>query len=162
MITKKIVGLIMVVFLVFGFSIAGVVLQALNFGSRQKLPEGDIVDYELTTQQANLILSQGKMILRYEYSPTCENCSEYKSYLEQLTYLTGFKGQMFLQEIISNETFADLPILDVLGFTISENRYTLFKDTLQGNNVTEGNILNSVCELILRPPVDCALQNVTG
>lgn len=150
---------VLILAIMVGSTIAYPILQGVfyGFGGQTKLPENNILDYELTLQQKYLALSEGKIILNYRYNLTCPNCLELRDYLEQLATSQQFREQMILEKIMSNET---KPILNITGFKIEENRIVLDFRTLQDENLTQNAIFDAVCELMLEPPVDCALKRV--
>ena len=159
----KPLGILLVMFmLVGGFSIVPYVLQAPFYKpttpTNVQLPTTNIVDYELTPEQETEILRQGKTIIRFEYNITCENCLEIQSVLEQLANSNKFKDQVVLEEIKSPS--GDLPKVNIIGFTIGDNQINVDQNNLQGVNVTESGIINSLCSLMIQPPVECALRNV--
>ncbi|MBI4009616.1 MAG: hypothetical protein HY361_00270 [Candidatus Aenigmarchaeota archaeon] len=155
--------LILVLFmLVGGFSIVPYVLQAAFYNpsipQKTEVPDSKVVDGELTPQQENAILQQGKVIIRFEYNLTCEKCLETQNILGQLVNLKQFENQIFVEEIKS--TSSNLPKVNIIGFVTDSNQIRVGEKTLQGMNVTETEIINSLCGLMLQPPVECALRNV--
>ncbi len=157
--------LILVLFmLVGGFSIVPYILQAYFYNpgtsttNQVQVPDTDIVDYSLTPQQENAILQQGKAIVRLEYGINCEKCLETQTMLEQIVNLKQFKNQLILAEIKSSAS--DLPKVNIIGFAVENNQLQIGQKFLQGENVTETSIVNSLCSLLLRPPVECALRGV--
>ena len=137
--------------LVGGFSVVPYILQASFYNpttpTNVQLPTTNIVDYELTPGQETEILRQGKTIIRFEYNVTCERCFEIQNLLEQLVNLNQFKDQVVLEEIKS--TSGDLPKVSIIGFTIGDNQINVDQNNLQGVNVTESGIINSLCNLML-------------
>lgn len=154
------IGLLLIA-IMFGSTIAYGILQAAFYGTtaRIELPKENIVSHELTEEQENLLLRNGKAILRYEYNLVCNNCLEWKSLLEQLTSSQQFQNQIFLQEILINQTDVELPRLKITGFRISADQASIDQQLLEGN-ITQDDIINSVCDLVLQPPVQCALRKV--
>ena len=110
------------------------------------LPGTNIIDYELTAQQEELLLQNGKVVAKFVYSVNCLECLQQKSYLE--SFAKQYSNQIFLVEI-SNAT---------------SQKSTLIVNSLRGSdtltNVTQENILNAFCELMLQPPIDCALRKI--
>jgi len=159
---KSILLLFVLFMLVGGFSIVPYILQAAFYTPPQtgniQVPTTDIVDYELTSEQENAILRQGKAVIRFEYSLNCEKCLETQSILEEIVNLKQFKDQIVLEEIKSSAT--DLPRVNIIGFAVEGNQINVGQKILQSTNVTEGEIINSLCGLMLQPPVECALRNV--
>jgi hypothetical protein len=114
--------------------------------SEATLPGTNIIDYELTAQQEDLLLQNGKVVAKFTYSINCLECLQQKSYLE--SFARQYSNQIFLVEI-SNATV---------------HTSALHANSLRGYetlaNVTQENILDVFCELMLQPPVDCALRKV--
>ena len=156
----KAVMLILILFvLVGGFSIVPYFQQAFSFGtngSSGQLPEGNIVGHELTEQQEILLLQQGKVVMRYEHNVTCESCEELKLLLEQIVNSPEFKDSVVLTEFES----ANAPRLNVVGFNVTFNRVDIGQRIMKSENITQEKILDSLCLLMLKPPVGCALRNV--
>jgi hypothetical protein len=151
---------LLILAIMFGSSIAYPLLQGLFYGGEQaQLPNTNIIDYELTLQQKYLALSRGMVILNYRFNSNCNNCLEQRDYLEQLVSSQKFKEQTFLEEIVVNGT-GELPILNMTGFKIEGNQIVLDYRTLQAENVTQNTTFDAVCELMIQPPIDCALKKV--
>ncbi|MEM5878920.1 MAG: hypothetical protein QXU74_00280 [Candidatus Aenigmatarchaeota archaeon] len=119
--------------------------------SRPTLPEGNIVNYELDVQQKNLVLRQGRVLLEFLYGQDCQDCQEKISLLED--FANQYSDKVFLEKILVNESF---PKLHFIGFNITENRIYLQEKELEGENITEENVMDVLCEIMLYPPVECA------
>ena len=111
-----------------------------------KIPETNIINYELTAQQEELLLQDGKVIGKFIYTVNCLECLEQKSYIE--SFAKQYSNQIFLEEIAN---------------TAAQNS-TLVVESLRGyetlTNITQENTLNVFCELMLQPTVDCVLRKV--
>lgn len=115
------------------------------------LPEGNIVDYELNIQQKNLVLRQGRVLMGFFHGNGCEDCQEKISFLED--FANEYKDQLFLQKISINES---VPKLHFIGFNITEDMVYLQEKLLEGGNITKENVIDVLCEIMLRPPLECA------
>ncbi|MEM5772762.1 MAG: hypothetical protein QXL86_00855 [Candidatus Aenigmatarchaeota archaeon] len=115
------------------------------------LPTGNIVEYELDVQQKNLALRQGKVLMEFFYGKNCNDCQEKISVLESIA--NDYPDKVFLEKILVNES---LPKLHFIGFNITENRIYLQEKILEGENITEENVMEVLCEIMLYPPVECA------
>lgn len=161
---KSILMLLVLFMIVGGFSIVPYVLQANIYNpkttpaSNVQVPDSGIVDYSLTPQQEVAILQTGKVVIRFEYNLTCDGCLGLKDNLEKLIFQKQLKDEVVLEEIKSNSV--DLPKVTIIGFTISGGQYAAQQKTLQGNNATQTEVFNYLCDLTIQPPVDCALRNV--
>ncbi len=159
----KKVGILLILFmLVGGFAIAPYVQQAAfvqpaaNAPALQ-LPDTNIVDYELTSQQETALLQQGKTIVKLEYKLNCQNCFETKGFLEQLANNQQFKGQIVVEEVLSPSS--ELPKVNILGFAIAGNQIGIAQKSFTSANVTQDNIVGALCDVMLQPPPQCALRN---
>jgi len=146
-----IVGMFLI-FLMFGSTIAYGVLQAVFYGPAQTttttLPDTNIVNYRLSQNQENLLLSQGKTLLLYFYNSTCSICIDQKQSLEQLVTSSKFSDQLFLEEILTNTNNANIPNLIVASY-VGQKAI---------NNITSDQITAVLCDLMVQPPVECALR----
>ena len=118
---------------------------------RPGLPTGNIVEYELSVEQKNLALRQGKVLMEFFYGKDCPDCQEKIYMLESIA--NDYTKEVFLEKILVNES---LPKLHFIGFNITENRVYLQERDLEGENITQENVMNVLCEIMLYPPVECA------
>jgi hypothetical protein len=144
---KRAIGLFLII-LMFGSTIAYSVIQATFFTPSNQLPETNVVREELSFQQERLLLSRGITIAKYFYNQSCLRCLNHTSVLEQLASDDRFKDQLFVEEIISTGT----PRLTVISFQGTT--------TLVGKNVTIDSIVDSICLLMFKPPIECALRQI--
>ena len=111
-----------------------------------EVPEGNIIDYELTAEQRNYMIKQGTTILEYRYPLVCESCTAQKAYLEYA--INEFPDQLFLEEILDNSR-AD-SILSVASYYGSTRLESLSNDDM----------FNALCEFMVNPPIRCATVSV--
>ncbi|MEM5836293.1 MAG: hypothetical protein QXR09_02045 [Candidatus Aenigmatarchaeota archaeon] len=114
------------------------------------LPTGNIVEYELDIQQKNLALRQGRVLMEFFYGRNCKDCQEKISILESIA--NKYPDKVFLEKVLLDETPTRLHLI---GFNITENVIYLQEKDLEEENVTEENIMNLLCEIMLYPPVEC-------
>lgn len=145
---SAIIGIFFIV-LMLGSTIAYSIMSAIRTPQSQdetKLPDTNIIDYNLTANQEEILLQNGRVIARFTYSINCLECLQQKSYLE--SFAKQYSDQIFLEEIkdatVQNSTLA---VNSLRG-----------SDTL--TNITQENVLNVFCDLMLQPPVDCVLRKV--
>lgn len=119
--------------------------------SQPKLPEGNVVDYELNVEQKNLALRQGRVLMEFFYGKDCGNCQEKISLLDFLA--SQYKDKTFLEKILTNRS---VPVLNIIGFNITENKVYLDERNLEGENITEKKVMDILCEVMIIPPVECA------
>jgi len=122
-----------------------------SFFSQPKLPEVNDIDYELTDQEKNLVLRQGKVLLEFFYGSSCKGCQNKISFLDFLA--NQYKDKSFLEKILVNES---TPKLNILGFNITQDKIYLDERYLEGENITEQNVKDILCEVMIVPPVECA------
>ena len=133
------------IFLMVGSTLAYSILQVFSPSEPGiELPEGNIIDYELTSEQEIRLLTNGKTILRFEYYLTCVECLDQKTLLEGLT--NQFSNQILLQEILTD---------DSTSLTIT-SRYG--QEDLK--NITQDTVIDSLCSLMADPPVGCIRRGV--
>ncbi|MEM7821785.1 MAG: hypothetical protein QXX38_03190, partial [Candidatus Aenigmatarchaeota archaeon] len=127
-------------------TIAYSIMSAVITPDETKIPEKNIINYELNDRQKYILLQNGKVIAKFIYNINCLECLQQKSYLE--SFATQYSNQIFLEEITNTTT----------------QNSTLFLESLRGyevlTNVTQENAFNVFCELMLQPPVDCVLRKV--
>lgn len=115
-------------------------------GELVKIPERNIIDYELPEKTRNYLLTKAFTIVKLEYNWNCENCIEIKSFLEEKALFN--RNQMILEEIeVSNATFPKVRFL-------SPNGEKVFI------NPTEEELQKAICELFVSPPIECALEEI--
>ena len=120
------------------------VIQSLYPKQNVKLPESNIIDYRLDPNLGNALIQHGATIITFEYNLGCNNCVNQKSALE--FFANEYKQQIFLEEIVDENL--DKSTIAVSSF--------YGEDKLIDANETE--IVNSLCKLMVAPPVTCALQ----
>jgi len=118
--------------------------------SQPTLPEGNVVDYELSLEQKNLVLRQGKVLMEFFYGSSCQNCQEKRSFLEFIA--NEYKDKVFLEKISLNYS---TPELGIVGFNMSENKIYLDARRLAGANFTEANVRAILCNVTIYPPLEC-------
>jgi hypothetical protein len=133
----------------FSSTFAYAILQSISYsGKKVELPKDFIIDYELSVDQENLLITRGITILKFHYNLTCDNCLKQKSFLEQLVLSAGYKGQLILEEILSEDK--ELPSLTIVSYYGGK---TLV-------NETENKTIDTLCELMVAPPLECTLRKV--
>ncbi len=116
------------------------------------IPEKSIIDYELTSAQKTLLLSNSITIVEYLYDPKekCDNCADIKNVLEALS--AQFKDQVMLSEIqVSASDYLDLPRV---GMESAVGSWT------PKGNVTTQSVLDGFCAVAVYPPLACALSKL--
>ena len=136
------IGLFIIAMMLFS-TFAYAVIQSLYPKQRTKLPESNIIDYELDQNLQTGLLQYGATIIKFDYNLGCQNCVSQKSTLE--FYANEYKQQIFLEELKDES-------LNQSKITV-ESAYG--SDELVSANETM--ILNSLCKLLVSPPATCAL-----
>jgi hypothetical protein len=131
------------------FSIfAYAILQSFFYSPPQQqisLPDR-IVTRQLTSQQRQQILQQGGTIASFKYDVTCLECGSIKSYLESMVRSPDYRQQIFLEELT--------------GFSTTSLEVSSPRGSKMLANVTQYAISDSMCNLLVQPPVSCALRKV--
>ena len=126
-------------------------LQSTSFATTQTttpqvpLPNTNIIDYQLSSQQENALLQQGKTILAFSYSLNCQDCTVKKNLVESFLQTGPFASQLFLEELTTNQTSSTLTISSGYG----QQHVT---------NITSTEITSVLCQLVYQPPVQCVLN----
>lgn len=128
-----------------------VILQKIYYNpSQQKveLPTINVINYKLSIDQQNVLLSDGKTILTYRYNDiTCGYCLQQKQYLEQLATSSKLSDQLFLEILISD---IETPTLTL----------TSYYGQQELTNATNDQIFSGLCQLLINKPIECALQQI--
>lgn len=122
-----------------------------SFFFQPKLPQANIVDYELDISQKNLVLRQGMVLLEFLYNSSCQDCEEKTELLESLA--SQYKDKIFLEKIKIEQNNTKLHFI---GFNLTENRIFLREEWLEESEIEEDKVFKLLCELMLYPPVECA------
>ena len=110
-----------------------------------ELPERDIIDYSLTSEQQRYLTLHGFTVVEIEYSLACQNCTSTKTRLEAA--VGQFQGQMILSELIVADS-ASLPLVRM------DSSY----GSMVFNNPTPDQLASAFCDLLYSPPASCALN----
>ena len=133
-----------------GSTIASGVLQSVYHGTsdskKLEVPTSNIVEYELTTEQEEYLMSLGKTIIKFKYKTACLECLSLKSALESLT--NQFSDQLILEEIITKEE--PVPSIAIMSYYGQK-----FLD-----NPTQDEITDAICDLMIKPPTACIARKV--
>ena len=146
------IAAILFMVLMLGSTIAYSFIQAINYGlgggsSKTQLPSTNIIDYQLSIDQEQLLLTQGKTVMKYSYSSTCVECLTFANQLEGLA--NSMNGQVFVEKLLqtsANQTAA-------LTLTSSQNSKIY-------SNPTTNDLIDGLCDVLISPPVDCAVRKL--
>lgn len=133
-------------------TITGFALQSLNLNRQDaeqrivEIPTSNVIDYELTNEQKEFLMRQGKTILEYRYQLVCDNCATQRAYLQAAT--NELSDQIFLQEIVDDGVTR--PTLEMSSFYGRQS----FADP------TTDQIFDGLCAIMANPPVRCVTKNV--
>lgn len=137
------IGLFLIGVMLFS-TFAYAVIQSLYPQQNVQLPTSNIINYELDANLKNALIQYGATIIKFDYNLGCNNCINQKSLLE--SFANEFKQQIWLQEIVTQSL--DESKIDISSF--------YGEDSLIDANETE--IVNSLCNLMVAPPVTCAIR----
>jgi len=146
------IAAILFMFLMLGSTIAYSFIQAVNNGlgggtSKTQLPSTNVIDYQLSIDQEQLVLTQGKTVMKYSYSSTCVECLTFANQLEGLA--NSMNGQVFVEKLLqtsANQTAT-------LTLTSSQNSKIY-------SNPTTNDLIDGLCDVLISPPVDCAVRKL--
>lgn len=136
------IGLFLIAVMLFS-TFAYAVIQSFYPKQNAKLPESNIIDYQLDANLKNALMQYGATVITFEYNLGCDNCVNQKAALE--FFANEYKQQMWLEELVDES-------LDKSEVTISS---IYGEDNLIDSN--EAEIIKSLCKLMVAPPVACAL-----
>lgn len=128
------------IFLMLGSTLTYFFMNLLNLRGRITLPEKNIIDYELSFEQENLAIREGKTLVKFFYSNECEECFEKKNYLENLA--SEYKDQIILQEILLNVSSYEIRLSSFYGQRVLRNS-------------TKEEIFKTLCDIMFSPPAEC-------
>jgi hypothetical protein len=111
-----------------------------------ELPAESVVDYGLTAAQKNYAVGIGRTLLEYRYPMSCPSCAEQGAYIEFL--VSKYPDQLLLQEISDNSL--SKPTLNALSYY----------GTRTLADPSQESIFNTLCDMMVQPPVSCATRNV--
>jgi hypothetical protein len=137
------------IFLMSGSTIAYTLLSAFKNEEKKEevsLPKANIVYEELNETVENLAVTNGKIIVKLYYNALCVGCQEQKTYLEYITNQNS--GKIILEELTDNNVNA--PKANIRSQKGSDELV----------NATSDDVYDSLCNLMVYPPVDCALRKV--
>ena len=146
----KFVSLILLL-LMLGSTVTGFVLQAIGLNRQGndeveiELPDSNIIDYELTKEQKDYAIRQGKTVMEYRYQLMCEICADQRAYLQSAA--SELSDQILLQEIVDDSV--DSSRLEISSF---------YGRRLLSDPSAE-QILDALCEIMADPPVRCVTRN---
>jgi len=146
---KKTVISLFFMFLMVGSTVTYALLQAVKQPEQQvELPSSNVVDYELTEEQESLLMQNGKVILKYLYSQSCDGCLQKKNVLDSVAADETFSGQVVIEQVLSSKQ--GLPLLTIVSY----------KGQKVLTNYTNEDLLDALCELMVQPPVGCAVRKI--
>ena len=143
---------LLLLLLMLGSTITGFALQSLNFGNQDttqktvELPDTNVIDYELTPEQKEQLIRDGKTVMEYRYQLICENCTAERGYLN--AFVNEYSDQLFFQDIVDDAaTQSRLEISSFYG------RRLLMQPTPE-------DIIEALCAVMADPPVRCVTIGV--
>jgi hypothetical protein len=147
----KLISILLLLIMVLS-TITGFALQAMTTGNRDtgqdtvELPGTNIIDYELTAEQKDQLVRDGKTVMEYRYQLACDNCTAERGYLG--AFVNEYPDQLFLQEIADNT--APQSRLEISSFY---GRRLL-------TSPTPDDMLEALCGIMADPPVRCVTMGL--
>ena len=151
----SVIGMLLIgIMLVSTFAFA--ILQSVNTPKSAKLPETNVVDYQLDFNLKDALVENGATFMTLEYNSMCENCVEQKSFLEQLAKelkepVLYSDGKTVIYPIYLEETVDETVNLPKLSMISKWGNKEL-------TNATQDEIFSALCELLTSPPAVCAVR----
>ncbi|MEM5882945.1 MAG: hypothetical protein QXQ77_01730 [Candidatus Aenigmatarchaeota archaeon] len=136
---------LILIFLMLGSSIIIGIERFLSpTASTIRIPEKNIIDYELGINEEKYFLERGITIVKAYFPRNCIDCLTIKNYLEN--FVNQNSNQIIMQELESNST--KIIIRSYRGQSVLEN-------------TSQEEIFESFCELMFQPPTSCVLKGLT-
>lgn len=110
-----------------------------------ELPNTNVINYQLGRDQQNLLISQGKTLITYRYDSACVSCLQQKQFLEQLATNSKVSNDLFVQILESN---IDPPTVGLVSYSAQ----------IQLTNATNEELFSGLCQVLIKRPLECALQ----
>ncbi|TAL46860.1 hypothetical protein EPN87_04255 [archaeon] len=146
---KNAVISLVLVGVMFFSTFAYAILQSLYYSPTQQqevsLPNA-VSTQPFTSEQKQAVLQQGGTLVSFKYDITCLECGSTKSFLESKVRDPDYNQQVFLEELTGSK---------ITQVDISSQRGS---KTI--TNVTQDNITDSLCNLLLQQPLSCTLRKV--
>lgn len=135
------------IFLMVGSTVAYAILSIFGTKNQQTffIPDQKILNYELSQEQINFLISRYITIIKYDYPSNCVNCLEVKKILEDITQNSD--NQIFLQEIETNITKPKLYVYNILNETTIDDP-------------TPSIAATSVCKILISSPMWCVINQI--
>lgn len=145
-------GGLAIIAIMFLSSIVAIFLQAYYFFPQQsqqqtQLPNANIINYDLSDNQKNMLKQQDKTLMIFQYPQNCSECAQQKSLLESFVTSSPFSDQLFLEELGNSQDNSTLYIDGVY-----------WQNTL--TSITQDTVTQSLCNAVFTQPTFCALQQV--
>lgn len=134
------------ILLMFGSTFTYALLNA--FGEKNtevQIPQEKILNYELSEQQKQYLLSKGYTLIEYSYPTGCLDCINVKKDLEKITQISD--DQIYLQELTNSGEVSKLTIVSLNGGKTT-------------NNPTITETETSVCDLLIKKSLWCVSNKI--
>ncbi len=134
--------------MMFFSTFAYVIIQSFSYktGSSEPL-KSNVINYYMEPNLRTAYLQSGATIISLQYSDKCVDCLNMKYDLE---YLANTYSQQIILEEVSNQN------VDKPTTTVSS---AFGERTVIGSNSTE--LLSALCSLMVYPPAQCAVSNLS-
>ena len=145
--SKNTIAALVFILLMGGSSVAYAFLRVFSpTGYAIKLPKTNVIDYELGSREEEYLITRGVTIVKFYYSQGCFECISQKNFLE--SFATRNSPQVLLEELKGNATSFPRVII------------TSYRGRRTFTNATNDEVLDGLCDLMLRPPIDCVMRKV--
>jgi hypothetical protein len=107
-----------------------------------KLPDKNVIDYELDSEQENLALTSGLTLAKIYYYSGCVDCNTKMSFLEYIA--SQYPDQIIVEEVMTNRTTS----LSIKSYYGQKNFV----------NATQDQMFKAFCDVMVQPPITCAVK----
>lgn len=151
------IGLFLIAIMLFS-TFAYAIIQSFYPRQNVELPKSNIIDYRFDPNLKSALIQYGATIITFDYNLGCENCATQKSILE--FFANEYKPSLDKSEITIEDIYGKIILEELLDGSLDKSKIiissTYGEDSLIDANETD--IFNSLCKLMVAPPVACALQ----
>jgi len=138
------------IFLILGSTVAFAILSTFNQPPEQSevpMPDSFVIDYELSKEQRQFLLSRGATVIEFRYPFGCDFCVLQRNKLEWITQNSG--EQIILQELVAG------------GIQQSNTTVTSLRGQKKLKNATLDELEESVCnKLVGELPIWCVVREL--
>ncbi len=154
------IGLFLIAVMLFS-TFAYAIIQRFNSGENGQLPKSNIINYQLDDNLKNAFIQYGVTMITFDYNLGCENCVAQKSTLE--FFANEYKLNLDNPKLSIDDVYGKIFLEEILdeGLDKSKTKITSAYGEDEMIDANETQIVNSLCKLMVSPPVACAIKNLS-